>query len=168
MDSLSPVPPDFSSRRSPRQYDCGGPGSGPTFQGGHSSHGPDFGEIREGKKTLTSLHTRSKQRNWVCSGGQSAGLEGHQTIPPSVRGVVVLKQDLTSAGRGTGNSERQVWANHEEEQLCQILLWKQVAPRTVSRWCIFRSHLGTAGWLPGRGITEGPSERVWLLWPGTS
>ena len=29
-------------------------------------------------------------------------------------------------------------------------------------------HLGTAGWLPGKGITEGPSERAWLLWPGTS
>ena len=80
----------------------------------------------------------------------------------------MLKRDLTSAGRGTGNLERRVWANHEEEQLCQILLWKQVALRTVSRWCIFLSHLGTAGWLPGRGITEGPSEKAWLLWPGTS
>lgn len=104
----------------------------------------------------------------MCSGGQSANSEGHQTIPSSVRGAVVLKQDLTSAGRGTGNLERWVWANHEEEQLHQILLWKQVALRTVSRWCIFLSHLGTAGWLPGRDITEGPSEKAWLLWPGTS
>lgn len=97
-----------------------------------------------------------------------ANSEGHQTIPQSVRGAVVLKRDLTSAGRRTGNSERRVWANHEEEQLRQIFLWKQVAPRTVSRWCMFCSHVGTAGWLPGRGITEGPSERAGLLWPGTS
>lgn len=65
------------------------------------------------------------------------------------------ERDLTSAGEDWEFGERRVWANHGEEQLRQILLWKQVAPRTVSRWCMFCSHVGTAGWLPGAGHHRG-------------
>lgn len=50
-----------------------------------------------------------------------------------MRRAVTLKWDLTSAvcapWRGNRNPEKQVWANHEEEQLHEILLWKQVAPK---------------------------------------
>lgn len=84
----------------------------------------------------------------MCSGGQSADSESQQTVPSSVRGAVMLKWGLTSAGRGTGNTEKRSWANHEEEQLRQTLLWKQVAPKQSELspdGGIFHSNLGTAG-----------------------
>lgn len=41
------------------------------------------------------------------------------------------KWDLTFAvcphGGELETTEKRVWVNHEDEQLCQIFLWKQVA-----------------------------------------
>ena len=70
----------------------------------------------------------------------------------------MLKWGLTSAGRGAGSTEKRVWANHEEEQLCQTLLWKQVAPKQQN--CLQMVVFSTPIWAQLGDFQVGGSQMV--------